>query len=53
MSFVLEVKIRIKPDQVDNFMTLLAENAKGAEYGPRAPSKPRSNSVIQPRSNIR
>jgi len=30
VSLVLEVKIRIKPDQVDNFMAKLAENAKGA-----------------------
>ena len=34
MSFVLEVKIRIKPDQVENFMTMLAENAKGARAEP-------------------
>ena len=34
MSFVLEVKIRIKPDQVENFMTMLAENAKGARGEP-------------------
>ena len=30
MSFVLEVKIRIKPENVDKFMGMLAENAKGA-----------------------
>ena len=34
MSFVLEVKIRIKPDQVENFMVMLAENAKGARAEP-------------------
>ena len=34
MSFVLEVKIRIKPDQVENFMAKLAENAKGARTEP-------------------
>src|SRR6185436_15100380 len=34
VSFVLEVKIRIKPDQVDNFMAKLAENAKGARSEP-------------------
>ena len=34
MSLVLEVKIRIKPDQVDNFMAKLAENAKGARSEP-------------------
>ena len=34
MSFVLEVKIRIKPDHVDNFMAKLAENAKGARSEP-------------------
>ena len=34
MSFVLEVKIRIKPDQVENFMNMLAENAKGARSEP-------------------
>ena len=34
MSFVLEVKIGIKPDQVENFMAMLAENAKGARGEP-------------------
>jgi (4S)-4-hydroxy-5-phosphonooxypentane-2,3-dione isomerase len=34
VSFVLEVKIRIKPEQVDNFMAMLAENAKGARGEP-------------------
>ena len=34
MSFVLEVKMRIKPDQVENFMAKLAENAKGARTEP-------------------
>ena len=34
MSFVLEVKIRIKPDQVENFMPKLAENAKAARGEP-------------------
>jgi autoinducer 2-degrading protein len=34
VSFVLEVKIRIKPDQVENFMVMLAENAKGARAEP-------------------
>ena len=34
MSFVLEVKIRIKPDQVENFMAMLATNAKGARAEP-------------------
>ena len=34
MSFVLEVKIRIKPEHVDNFMAKLAENAKGARSEP-------------------
>ena len=34
MSFVLEVKIRIKPEQVENFMAKLAENAKGARAEP-------------------
>jgi (4S)-4-hydroxy-5-phosphonooxypentane-2,3-dione isomerase len=34
MSFVLEVKIRIKPEQVENFMAKLAENAKAARTEP-------------------
>lgn len=34
MSFVLEVKIRIKPEHVENFMAKLAENAKGARSEP-------------------
>ena len=34
MSFVLEVKIRIKPESVDAFMAKLAENAKGARTEP-------------------
>jgi autoinducer 2-degrading protein len=34
MSFVLEVKIRIKPDFVDAFMAKLAENAKAARTEP-------------------
>lgn len=34
MSFVLEVKLRIKPENVQNFMTRLAENAKGARAEP-------------------
>ena len=34
MSFVLEVKIRIKPENVDKFMAMLAENAKGARSEP-------------------
>ena len=34
MSYVLEVKIRIKPDQVENFMAKLAENAKAARGEP-------------------
>jgi (4S)-4-hydroxy-5-phosphonooxypentane-2,3-dione isomerase len=34
MSFVLEVKIRIKPEQVENFMAKLAENAKSARTEP-------------------
>ena len=34
MSFVLEVKIRIKPENVDRFMAMLAENAKGARSEP-------------------
>ena len=34
MSFVLEVKIRIKPESVDAFMAKLAENAKAARTEP-------------------
>jgi len=34
MSFVLEVKIRIKPESVDPFMAKLAENAKAARTEP-------------------
>ena len=34
MSFVLEVKLRIKPENVENFMARLAENAKGARAEP-------------------
>ena len=34
MSYVLEVKIHIKPDQVENFMAKLAENAKAARGEP-------------------
>jgi quinol monooxygenase YgiN len=34
VSFVLEVKIRIKPEHVENFMAKLAENAKGARTEP-------------------
>jgi len=34
MSFVLEVKIRIKPDSVDAFMAKLADNAKAARTEP-------------------
>ena len=34
MSFVLEVKIRIKPEHVESFMAKLAENAKGARGEP-------------------
>ena len=34
MSFTLEVKLRIKPESVENFMTKLAENAKGARAEP-------------------
>ena len=34
MSFVLEVKIRIKPEQVEIFMAKLLENAKGARTEP-------------------
>jgi len=34
VSFVLEVKIRIKSEHVENFMTRLAENAKAARGEP-------------------
>ena len=34
MSFVLEVKLRIKPEHVENFMAKLAENAKAARTEP-------------------
>jgi len=34
MSFVLEVRIRIKPDSVDAFMAKLADNAKAARTEP-------------------
>jgi len=34
MSFVLEVKLRIKPENVDTFMAKLAENAKAARAEP-------------------
>jgi quinol monooxygenase YgiN len=34
VSFVLEVKIRIKPEHVENFMAKLVENAKGARTEP-------------------
>jgi (4S)-4-hydroxy-5-phosphonooxypentane-2,3-dione isomerase len=34
MSFVLAVSIRIKPDQVDNFMQRLKENASAARKEP-------------------
>ena len=34
MSFVLEVRIRIKPDSVDAFMVKLADNAKAARTEP-------------------
>jgi quinol monooxygenase YgiN len=34
MSFVLEVKIRIKPEHVETFMAKLLENAKGARAEP-------------------
>ena len=34
MSFVLEVKIRIKPENIDKFMAMLADNAKGARSEP-------------------
>jgi len=34
MSFVLEVRIRIKPEHVENFMSKLAENAKAARTEP-------------------
>ena len=34
MSFVLEVKIRIKPEHVEDFMAKLLVNAKGARTEP-------------------
>ena len=34
MSFVLEVKLHIKPEQVENFMARLAENASAARTEP-------------------
>lgn len=34
MSFVLEVKLRIKPEHVGNFMAKLLDNAKGARAEP-------------------
>jgi quinol monooxygenase YgiN len=34
MAFALEVQIRIKPENVDRFMSLLAENAAGARKEP-------------------
>ena len=34
MSFVLEVKIRIKPEHVEDFMAKLQVNAKGARTEP-------------------
>lgn len=34
MSFALEVKLRIKPENVEDFMARLAENAKGARAEP-------------------
>jgi quinol monooxygenase YgiN len=34
VSFVLEVKLRIKPEHVENFMAKLAENAKAARTEP-------------------
>ena len=34
MSFVLEVKLRIKPEQVESFMAKLLENAKSARLEP-------------------
>ena len=34
MSFVLEVQLRIKPENVDSFMAKLAENAKSARKEP-------------------
>ena len=34
MSFVLEVKLRIRPENVEAFMGRLAENAKGARSEP-------------------
>jgi len=34
LSFVLEVKLRIKPENVEKFMAMLADNAKGARSEP-------------------
>ena len=34
MSFVLEVKLRIKPEHVESFMAKLSENAKAARTEP-------------------
>ncbi len=34
MSFALEVKLRIKPENVEDFMARLAENARGARAEP-------------------
>lgn len=34
MSFVLEVQLRIKPENVDKFMSKLMENAKAARTEP-------------------
>ncbi len=34
MSFVLEVQLRIQPENVDKFMSKLLENAKGARAEP-------------------
>lgn len=34
MSFALEVKLRIKPENVEDFMARLHENAKGARAEP-------------------
>ena len=34
MSFVLQVTIRIKPENVDSFMQMLQENAQAARNEP-------------------
>jgi quinol monooxygenase YgiN len=34
VSFVLEVKLRVKPESVEDFMARLAQNAKGARAEP-------------------